>query len=740
MPRFLASRLRFRSLAAAVALTGGPALAAAGELPPLRLHAARPEAVAAAAALGLDAPAAGLWVVRFDGPITTGSREALRATGVEILEYLPDFAYLVRASGPARAAEAASAAGAAAIEPLRQVDKLAPGLLAAMTRDANVSGEASPEIPREVLVVDDAGRAHRAAAGSPLALRALAARVDVRWIGHVPAPWLVNDVAAGILGVAPRAAHGRYGAGQIVAIADSGLDVGETGALSADFDSRVVATHVLVVDEDWDDNNGHGTHTAGSLAGSGVLSGSIPATSSYDGSFAGIAPEASLVVQAFEADASGVVTGLPADLVTLFQQAYDDGARIHSDSWGDYTGPTADSEAAFGGYPFWSQRTDQFIWDHPDFAVFVAAGNSGIDGIPGPLGFCTGGDGVVDPDSLLAPATAKNVVTVGASESVRSTGLGPAPWLLISFCFATEPIASDTLSDDADGLAAFSSRGPADDGRVKPDLVAPGTNIVSAASHAPGATTLWGVHETNANYNYSGGTSMATPLVAGMGALVREALTSGRAGLAAGDPVDPSAALVKAFLLAGATSIAPGQYGGGATQEVPNATPNHVAGWGRADLELLAPSDPHAAFWFDDHTAGLATGGTVEYSDSPTTSLKVTDGTMPLRLQLVWSDPPASLVAASQLVNDLDLTVVGPDDTIYRGNGGGTPDRVNNVEGVVIPNPLPGLYSVEVAAFNVPIATQPYALVVYGPVSSYLFADGFESGDTSVWSSTQPPP
>jgi subtilisin family serine protease len=96
-----------------------------------------------------------------------------------------------------------------------------------------------------------------------------------------------------------------------------------------------------------------------------------------------------------------------------------------------------------------------------------------------------------------------------------SGGLATVPWFgIISLCYSVEPIASDLISNNANGMAAFSSRGPADDGRIKPDIVAPGTNIISNKSHYPGAQLLWGQHETNPDYVYSGGTSMATPLTA----------------------------------------------------------------------------------------------------------------------------------------------------------------------------------------------------------------------------------
>ncbi|HEX9374295.1 MAG TPA: S8 family serine peptidase, partial [Roseiflexaceae bacterium] len=243
--------------------------------------------------------------------------------------------------------------------------------------------------------------------------------------------------------------HDLFGAGQIVAVADSGLDTGMIATLSPDFAGRIVATHVLSAGGDLGDSNGHGTHVAGSVAGAGIQSGANPALHQYGGSFAGVAPEAGLVIQAFEALPDGSTIGLPSDYYTLFSQAYADGARLHTNNWGDYTGPITDTAAAFGGYTYGAQRADQFLWDHPDMTIFFAAGNSGKDGTPGALGFCTGGDGVVDPDSLLAPGTAKNVVTVGASESSRNTGgLAGTPWLLLSFCFAAQPIASDVLSNN----------------------------------------------------------------------------------------------------------------------------------------------------------------------------------------------------------------------------------------------------------------------------------------------------
>jgi serine protease AprX len=684
--------------------------------PPLRLHRAilaKTSNRATTQALATP-PSSPYAIVQFSGPIGMADRAALERTGVAVLSYLPDFAYLVRGN-TVQLAAAAQVPHVVARVPFTAADKFAPALLRALARgDSQVGrvhvvgwpasqGQVGPSLQTAGLNVDVA-----LSTGDLLRVAALPA---VRWIEPAGQPRLLNDVAREIMHVGSAwQSRGLYGDGQIVAVADSGLDTGNSATLSSDFAGRVKATHALAIGGDIEDEYGHGTHVAGSIAGSGAQSGAKPDQLQYAGSFAGVAPRAQLVVQAFEADSNGAVSGLDPDYYKLFAQAYADGARLHSDSWGDYTGPSNDAEAIYGGYPYGSQRTDQFLWEHPDMAIFSAAGNSGADGTPGTLGFCTGGDGVVDADSLLMPGTAKNVITVGASESQRSSGgLSTLPWLLLNFCFAAQPIASDTTSNNPNGMAGFSSRGPTDDGRAKPDIVAPGTNIVSAKSHAVPSAVLWGDYETNPNYAYSGGTSMATPLVAGAGALARQWLTT--RGVA-----QPSGAAVKATLLNTAANMAPGQYGTGPTQEIPFARPNSVAGWGRTDLGFVDAPPPYF-LWVDDHTQGVATNQTVSYASTAGRPLEVLDSSQPLRIMLTWTDYPADLSAARQLVNDLDLVVKGPGGVTYRGNGVASGDRLNNVEGVVIDNPPVGKYTIEVRGYNVPMASQPYALAVGGPIN-----------------------
>ena len=165
--------------------------------------------------------------------------------------------------------------------------------------------------------------------------------------------------------------------------------------------------------------------------------------------------------------------------------------------------------------------------------------------------------------------------------------------------------------------------------------------------------------------------------------------------------VESSAALLKAFLVNGAVDLAPGQYGSDEA-EIPPA-PNDIEGWGRIDVEPFNQTGSWMKVLDDKEGMRL--------DESRVFRIEVASGNE-LRVTLAWSDYPSLPEARLQLVNDLDLRVVGPDGSVYYPNGRDSRDPLNNVERIVLDiSGSPGDYTIELDAWNVPFSPQPFALV-----------------------------
>ncbi|MHB8985848.1 MAG: S8 family serine peptidase [Eubacteriales bacterium] len=461
---------------------------------------------------------------------------------------------------------------------------------------------------------------------------------------------LLNDRSREIIGAdllnAPGfiAPAGLTGKGQVVAVADSGVDRGSLEDIHPDLASQPGKKPRIIMLKSWsgrpvaDDPVGHGTHMVGTIAGNGASSG---------GKFKGVAPDASIYFQGI-LDEKGKVAP-PADVEKLFLPAYQAGARIHVNAWGSGTG-------AYSGN---AMKADAFMRKYPDFLVIFGAGNSG----PGAR-------------SLTSEANSKNALVVGSSVSPRP--------------------ALDFSSEGTLETAEFSSRGPATDGRIKPDLLAPGTSIISARSalvkeNLPGFPM----------YTSMQGSSMASAVAAGSSALIREYIQKEMA------IPQPAAASLKAALINGSRT--------------PDTGPSRES-FGVLDLVGTVLALKEKTMHLTEEIWGLPEGGTKTYS------IKVSDSATPFKATLAWTDPAGDPLSKNALVNNLDLLVTAPNGQTYAGNSfvGQTPDVSNNVEQVFIKNPIPGEYLVQVRAASVAVSAvrntsvnmQDYSLVYGQPLST----------------------
>ena len=650
-------------------------------------------ALAAANLSSADATASDYILIQTTQPLSREMKTELTNLGVVILEYVPDDTYLCNYTGanlnqirslpyvvwtniylqgfkipPSLATEPTLASAGA--RNLLDITAAPASNLRTTPKQVDVVFHANvdPELIRDQLAaavnLDAADlniMAHKMRVNAQSKHLSNLANIDgVRHIEEVSPMKLHNNIAREILNLEPPPNPNTTfeGAGQIVAVADTGFDKGSTSDVHEAFTGRVTRLYALGR-ANANDPDGHGTHVAGSVLGNGN---STPLGHTVKGA----APAAQLVLQSV-LDGSGGLGGLPNDLNNLFQPPYEnDGARIHTNSWGSTRGD--------GRYDSNSEEVDEFIWKNRGFLICFAAGNAGVD---------SNANGVIDPQSVTPPGTAKNCLTIGATENNRPNfGVTYNQ----GFGYPANPIASDPMATNPEGMVAFSSRGPTADGRIKPDVVAPGSFILSAKSRD--TTDRGWASSADPLYFFIGGTSMATPLVAGCAALVREYLSVDHQITA------PSAALVKALLINGAQDIA-GQY-------VPSETggiPNNAEGFGRVDMAATL----NGSFQLQDEGVELDTG------DEETTTVTVNDGAS-LKVTLVWTDRPGST-----LQNDLDLIVrtaegqerhgnVAPNSTAF--------DRNNNVEQIIWEDLSAGHVDIIVRAYRIPFFAQSYALVI----------------------------
>jgi hypothetical protein len=356
-------------------------------------------------------------------------------------------------------------------------------------------------------------------------------------------------------------------------------------------------------------------------------------------------------------------------LANMLSAGYTSGTRISSNSWGSNAG---------GAYTSDSQTYDGLVRDsqsgtagNQQMIITFSAGNAGSGA-----------------NTIGAPATGKNVFCVGAAENVQAFGGADG-------CGTT-----DAEADNANDVVGFSSRGPCDDGRIKPDIQAPGTHI-SGMTFVQLGTTGNGTAEatyradgvcagpggsnffptTQQWYTASSGTSHSNPAVAGGSALVYQQFINNPSYIATNrvpaGSAPPSPAMNKAYIVNSA------RYMTGVSAN--DTLPSNNQGFGMMNLGTAFDGTPRI---IRDQVAGDTFGNTGELR---VFGAQVTDGSKPFRVTLAFTDAPGA-TSGNAFVNNLDLEVIAGGNT-YLGNvftganstTGGTADPRDNVESVFIP-------------------------------------------------------
>ncbi|MEM6454398.1 MAG: S8 family serine peptidase [Acidobacteriota bacterium] len=634
---------------------------------------------------------ADLRLIQFDGPVRQAWLDDLADRGVEPLQYVHPYGYIVWGTGAALESPTAG---------MRWQGDFLPGYRL-LPRWRALS--AAP-IRVGVLIV---ARAGTDAVIDALARRG-ASRATVRPLDHRFAHAVVTvagdrlaELAAvpGVYSVQPRPTDGGLRSemsGQINVnnhdasnVAFPGYQawltaVGLSGAgvRMANVDGGVQESHPDLVSRMVgcsgttcsSSSSGHGTHTAGIMAGdggSGITDG--------DGFLRGlgVAPGAELFEQRYSP-----FFNQAGGMLLIIRDSYANGAVLSNNSWGPAGSPR--------GYDDDTMQVDIGVRD----ADPNAAGDQSFTYV---LSFMNGGGGT---SSQGTPDEAKNLFNIGSTKMRFSSG------------------NQDTNIDD---VSANSAHGPALDGRTIPHMVAPGCRVDSTVP--------------TDDYGLSCGTSMASPQVSGGVALFFERYR----GLFGSDP---SPALVKAAFLPVAHNLAGFDDADGGTLGHPF---DSKQGWGRMDLEAVVDPALPVRYW-DNPILFDAT------DDAWSVTVQPADADQPMRFMLVWTDAPGHGLGGSTPAwnNDLDLVVESAGDTflgnVFGADGfsisGGSADDRNNTEGVFLASPSAQVTvrvrAADINSDGVPgsgdLTDQDFALVCYNCDESVLFADTFESGDLTLWS------
>ncbi|MFV1968737.1 MAG: S8 family serine peptidase, partial [Pirellulaceae bacterium] len=385
----------------------------------------------------------------------------------------------------------------------------------------------------------------------------------------------------------------------------------------------------------------------------------------------------------------------------------------------------------FGKYDSDAQALDDVLYDNPSLLSIWAAGNDRDDGYTDYVldnGYATifsadpggtrihpvFGPGWFGPDWYLVLASGQANTVAPPSDGNAGSGFDSLPGdqtaknsLVIG---AIDDITVDPYDNTDVSIAAFSSFGAPDDGRIKPDLVANGVGVLSSVAFVPGTTI-----PSNVRYDSFSGTSMAAPNTTGSAALLLEHYRN----LFPNGP-DPDSATLKGLLIQ--TAFDAGRTG-----------PDYENGWGVVDAAAAANFLTEAVTAAPTNLLSEMTYRGYDTDTEVTMDVR-SDGSEQLKVTIVWTDPAPDLLTlpdpnvlddpTSVLVNDLDLWVTGPGGTYWpwtldlanptAAAVRTTANSRDNVEQVLIDAPAGGIYTIHVGATENDPFTQDFSLLVDG--------------------------
>lgn len=598
----------------------------------------------------------GHFLIQFDHPMSDGEKAEIARSGILLIEYIPELCYVAIRTGAPTDLDF-SRAGVRWVGKLTSEQKLSPAFLGGdipeWARRSGDSIQITVAVHRDVEIAEWASGVALSIGARLLGSQSIsnaaefivprgrlmnfAGLDEVAFVQPcLPSPIEHNDGVRVTAKVdsAQLAPYSLTGSGEFVAMWDGGRADGA----HADLTPRVVSLDASAI-------TSHATHVAGTILGSGAESG---------GTYKGMAPSATLLTRLWWNTSSEMVTHY-TDVIDNYS------ARISNNSWGvGLPTPVTNSSCAatLGNYFVEDATIDNIVRGDAGvpFTIVWSAGNmrSTSPQYCGSIGWTYN---TVDPLSC-----SKNVICVGAVISNDNT------------------------------ISTFSGWGPTDDGRIKPDICAPGCQV----GGDNGVTST----KVTTGYAVQCGTSMAAPVVSGVVALLQQRWNQ----LMPSDELLP--ATIKGILINSATDKGPVgpdyQYGHGALNAV--AAVRKVSVGAGSYVE-----------------ASMITGVTHDYA------ISVAPEVAKIRVTLVWDDPGGTAISGNALINDLDLKLIDPSAavTLPWVLNPGSPssvatraaDHKNNVETAELNSPASGIWHAQVSGFNIPNGPQKYSLV-FSPDSS----------------------